>query len=262
MSRPVPHLDPRRLVALVALVFAVTSAATLMAPSPTYAWAANTFSSASEKQLVALHNQARAAAGLKSLRIDAALTAIARGRSKDMIVRDYFSHDIPGSGNVFGIMKARGYCFRSAGENIGYNYESPTPPRPPRSSRRSWAPAATARTSSARTTTRSGWRVSGGQRQEDVDRGLRRQVRIHVAAQGDPAPTPRPTAKPRPTQNTTARATPRTPEADPQGDAEADPRPEPAVVPSPSRERVARRRGHTVADRDPDRLGAGGVPDA
>ena len=236
MSRPIPHLDPRRLVALVALVFAVTSAATLMAPSPTYAWAANTFSSASEKQLVALHNQARAAAGLKALRIDAALTSIARGRSKDMIVRDYFSHDIPGSGNVFGIMKAKGYCFRSAGENIGYNYESPDA-------------AATAAIQSA-------FMGSSGHRAnilgKDYDSvgvgayqgasGKKMWTVVFADACGStsapkptPRPTPRPTAKPRPTQNTTARATPRpTPKPTHKATPKPTPVPEPAVVPSPS----------------------------
>ena len=38
-----------------------------------------------------------------------------------MITRDYFSHDIPGGGNVFDEMSARGYCYNLAGENIGWN---------------------------------------------------------------------------------------------------------------------------------------------
>ena len=40
----------------------------------------------------------RAAAGLRALRVDSTLTSIARSRSKDMIVRNYFSHSIPPSG--------------------------------------------------------------------------------------------------------------------------------------------------------------------
>ena len=38
-----------------------------------------------------------------------------------MIKRDYFSHDIPGAGKVFDEMSARGYCYKVAGENIGWN---------------------------------------------------------------------------------------------------------------------------------------------
>ena len=78
-------------------------------------------SSASEKQLIALTNQSRAAAGLKALKVDSTLTSVARWRSKDMIVRDYFSHDIPGYGKVFKKLDSRGYCYKLAGENIGWN---------------------------------------------------------------------------------------------------------------------------------------------
>jgi hypothetical protein len=38
-----------------------------------------------------------------------------------MIKRDYFSHDIPSAGKVFDEMSARGYCYKVAGENIGWN---------------------------------------------------------------------------------------------------------------------------------------------
>ena len=66
--------------------------------TPTLAWDADTFSSASEAKLVSLTNQSRAAAGLRALKVDSTLTSIARWRSKDMIVRDYFSHTIPATG--------------------------------------------------------------------------------------------------------------------------------------------------------------------
>jgi uncharacterized protein YkwD len=91
-------------------------------PSTAAAWSVNNYSSASEKQLFSLHNQARAAAGRKALKWDSALQRIARKRSKDMIVKGYFSHKIPPDGHlVFSDMKAAGYCFRTAGENIGWN---------------------------------------------------------------------------------------------------------------------------------------------
>jgi uncharacterized protein YkwD len=106
----------------VAIAFAVSSVGLLVAPAPTFAWGAGTFSSASEQQLVALTNQSRANAGRRALRIDSALTSIARYRSKDMITRNYFSHSIPPSGkSVFNVMSERGYCFNLAGENIGWN---------------------------------------------------------------------------------------------------------------------------------------------
>ncbi len=112
-----PRLRPLALVVL----FTATSAIGLAHPQPTLAWSSNTFSSTSERELVALTNRARAAAGLRSLKVDSTLTSVARWRSKDMIVRDYFSHDIPGYGRVFKKLDSIGYCYKLAGENIGWN---------------------------------------------------------------------------------------------------------------------------------------------
>src|SRR6476661_5302658 len=111
----------RRVAGLVAIVFAVTSVSTLAAPSPVAAWDDLSFSSSSESDLIALTNRARANAGLKALKTDSTLTKVARWRSKDMITRDYFSHDIPGYGRVFDKLSDLGYCFKLAGENIGWN---------------------------------------------------------------------------------------------------------------------------------------------
>ncbi len=107
---------------MVAIAFGLTSIGLLALPRPALAWTANSFSSASEKQLVSLTNQARASAGLKALKVDSTLVSVARWRSKDMIVRDYFSHTIKGeSYNVFHVLDQKGYCYKIAGENIGWN---------------------------------------------------------------------------------------------------------------------------------------------
>jgi uncharacterized protein YkwD len=112
----------RRLSPILALAILTAAAGLLAVPAGTFAWDANSFDSASESQLYALTNQARASAGLPSLRIDAALASIARYRSRDMEDRGYFNHTIPPSGNmVWDVMDARGYCFHVAGENIGWN---------------------------------------------------------------------------------------------------------------------------------------------
>jgi uncharacterized protein YkwD len=114
----------KRMAAAVALVFAITSVFSLATPVPAAAWAEGQFSAASESDLVRLTNQSRAAAGRKALKVDATLRSIARWRSKDMIKRDYFSHDIPGYGRVFDVMSDKGYCYNVAGENIGWNNAS------------------------------------------------------------------------------------------------------------------------------------------
>lgn len=114
----------RRLAILVALCFTATSAAALAVPASTLAWGDNSYSSSAEKELIALTNQSRAAAGRKALKVSSTLTSIARWRSKDMIKRDYFSHSIPGVGKVFDVMDDKGYCYHLAGENIGWNNEA------------------------------------------------------------------------------------------------------------------------------------------
>jgi uncharacterized protein YkwD len=105
------------------LAFAFTAIGLLSAPKTTFAWSSNSFSSADEQELISLTNQARVSHGLRALRVDSTLTSIARWRSKDMSVRNYFSHTIPNppGGNVFREMDRRGYCYSLAGENIGWN---------------------------------------------------------------------------------------------------------------------------------------------
>ena len=114
--------EPRRFALMTALAFSLTAVGLFVAPKATLAWDANAFNSASEAKLVSLTNQSRAAAGLRALKVDAKLTSIARSRSKDMIVRNYFSHTIKGTNyNVFRLLDNAGYCYRIAGENIAWN---------------------------------------------------------------------------------------------------------------------------------------------
>ena len=113
--------QPRRVAFAVAVLFGLSSIATYAAPATTSAWDGGAFSASSEADLVAMTNQSRASAGLKALKVDSTLKTIARWRSKDMIDRDYFSHDIPGYGKVFDKLNEIGYCYNVAGENIGWN---------------------------------------------------------------------------------------------------------------------------------------------
>jgi uncharacterized protein YkwD len=125
-----PFAIPRRAAArwsvIVAVAFALSAVGLLAAPPATFGWSADSYSGADESQLIALTNQARASAGLAALKVDATLKSIARWRSKDMAVRNYFDHKIPSppGGNVFREMDRRGYCYHVAGENIGWNNSS------------------------------------------------------------------------------------------------------------------------------------------
>ena len=107
---------------MLAFALVATGAGLLALPGRVLGWSDGTFSAAAEQQLFGLTNQARASAGLPALRWDSTLAGIARGRSQDMATRDYFSHNIPPTGEmVFDVMDQQGYCYRLAGENIGWN---------------------------------------------------------------------------------------------------------------------------------------------
>jgi uncharacterized protein YkwD len=113
--------SPRRTALAIALLFGISSVFTFAAPSETFAWDKNSFSSSSAADLVALTNRSRASAGLRALKVDSKLAGVARWRSKDMIDRNYFSHSIPGYGKVWDKLRAIGYCYKVGGENIGWN---------------------------------------------------------------------------------------------------------------------------------------------
>ena len=197
----------RRIVALVIVLFAVSSVASFVRPQSTLAWATGTFNSTSERDLIALTNRSRAAAGLRSL--------------KDMITRDYFSHDIPGYGSVFKRLDAKGYCYKVAGENIGWNnYPDDT------------ATAAIHKmfmdsTEHRRNILGRAWDVIGvGAYQGPGGKKMWTVLFADKCGSTSTAPkaTPKPTAKPKATPRPTAKPTPKPtaePHADPRGSERA-----------------------------------------
>jgi uncharacterized protein YkwD len=77
---------------------------------------------AGEATLWQLLNGARVNNGMGPLQQHATLVSLARWRSKDMIQRDYFAHEILGSGcQVYCWYDSNGLSYVWAGENIGWN---------------------------------------------------------------------------------------------------------------------------------------------
>jgi uncharacterized protein YkwD len=73
------------------------------------------------QQMFALHNQARAAAGLPPLQINATLVAVADERAVDMATNNYFSHTSPSGETAFSLLEDYGFGYSAAGENIARN---------------------------------------------------------------------------------------------------------------------------------------------
>ena len=111
-------------VGLAAVALLALPGATSAGPDRQAGWAVGTFSADAERALIVDTDQSRAAAGDESLVVDEALSAVARWRSRDMVERAYFSHDIPVVGNVFRRLDADGYCYELAGENIGWDTDA------------------------------------------------------------------------------------------------------------------------------------------
>lgn len=83
-----------------------------------------------EKEMLNLHNRARASRNLPRLCVHPALQRAARAHSRDMIRRDYFSHDTRGKREDFSRrIKRYGYNYRIAGENIAWGVGRAGSPR-------------------------------------------------------------------------------------------------------------------------------------
>lgn len=87
-----------------------------------------------EQEVLVLTNQARATKrkcgsttyrAAPRLRFDATLAKVAEAHSRDMAARNYFSHYSLKGVSPFSRMKASGYYYDSAGENIAAGYRTP-----------------------------------------------------------------------------------------------------------------------------------------
>lgn len=95
---------------------------------------------ATERETFYRHNKIRRNHNLKTFCVHPKLQKAARAHSKDMIRRDYFSHNTKGGGTFSQRLKnfgytPRGYSYYTVGENIAYGSGSSGTPR---SIMRSW----------------------------------------------------------------------------------------------------------------------------
>lgn len=79
-----------------------------------------------EQQVVDLTNAERVKYGLAPFEIDAELSKVAREKSRDISVNNYFDHNSPVYGSPFDMMESFGISYRTAGENIARGQQTPT----------------------------------------------------------------------------------------------------------------------------------------
>ena len=116
-----PRPNPRRVMArTIGLAASTLVAAAMIAWSPQVVSGWN--QGAGEATLWQLLNGARSNNGMAPLQQNGTLVGLARWRSKDMIQRDYFAHEILGSScQVYCWYDSSGLAYVWAGENIGWN---------------------------------------------------------------------------------------------------------------------------------------------
>lgn len=74
-----------------------------------------------EQRLLALTNNVRQERGAGRLEYNEELSKVAYEKARDMVINNYFSHQSPGYGSPFEMMKAYGVNFTAAAENIAGN---------------------------------------------------------------------------------------------------------------------------------------------
>lgn len=76
--------------------------------------------SVTEREMVDLVNKERTSRGVSALSFDAAITEVARGKSRDMFERRYFSHYDPDGKNAADRMNEARINYTLVGENLAY----------------------------------------------------------------------------------------------------------------------------------------------
>lgn len=78
-----------------------------------------------EQKVVELVNVERQKAGLPALKMDASLSNVARAKSKDMAVNNYFAHQSPTYGSAGDMLRQYGISWHAWGENIAAGQSTP-----------------------------------------------------------------------------------------------------------------------------------------
>ena len=230
-ATPSTGLRRRGLYAPLTVLFAfVLTAAN---PGLVFAWNNLSFSSTEEDHMITLTNQARASNGLKALIEDGTLTQVARQRAKYIYDNEYPYHTQKDGKTAFTILQSLGYCYKVAGENLGYNNFADDQST---QAQFNWFMNSPGHRANILGSTYD--HIGVGAWKGSNSSSAYYHVFVMVFAQkcgSSPTPTPHPTATPHATPHPTAtpHATPH-PTTNPTADATAAAEPTPEVTPEPS----------------------------
>ena len=110
------RLRPLEFTFIISIIFLLLGATPAAASTTTL----------SAPTLIALANKDRLSQGLGGLEEDPTLSAVAQTKADDMAKRGYFSHISPDGNEPWYFLKAAGYTYSHAGENLALNFNSST----------------------------------------------------------------------------------------------------------------------------------------
>lgn len=116
-----PHLLSHRMMALVSiLILAIKIAGvSLVAFSPA---SISEASAITTETIVSLANDARVENGLGEFKTSSLLSKAAQNKANDMLARQYFAHNTPDGQTPWTFIKAVGYSYSTAGENLAIDF--------------------------------------------------------------------------------------------------------------------------------------------
>jgi uncharacterized protein YkwD len=116
-----PHILSHRMLALLSILLLTVkiAAISLVAISPAMTAEASAITS---QTVISLANAARAEGGLEKLTPNSKLAAAAQSKANDMLARQYFSHNTPTGETPWTFIKAVGYSYVTAGENLAIDF--------------------------------------------------------------------------------------------------------------------------------------------
>ena len=116
-----PHALSHRMLALLSILIMTVKIAgiSIVAVAPASVVEASAITSST---VISLANTARVDGGLKELTANSLLTKAAQNKANDMLGRQYFSHNTPTGETPWSFIKATGYSYVTAGENLAIDF--------------------------------------------------------------------------------------------------------------------------------------------
>lgn len=116
-----PHILSHRMLTLLALLLMTVKIAgiSLVIVSPATTAEASQITNTT---VVSLTNSARVEGGLEELKINGLLAQAAQAKANDMLAKQYFAHNTPDGKVPWDFIKATGYNYVTAGENLAIDF--------------------------------------------------------------------------------------------------------------------------------------------